>query len=215
MATNGSPYDNGGGPFVHAWDFGNVQDFDGGSAGTGAIFDSGLRVSAKFWQTYLLGWHTTLKFPTSDSTSLGIGTFLQNFTGGTISINSSTSATALRAGSDNQSTTVSDPITNSPGTFTLTKVGTGTLTLNSSAEHLHRRHDRSGRRAREPPAREQRRQHHRRHAAGARQLADAAEPPVRQQRVRQPARRRSRSPTTAARSACASTTARSTSATTT
>ncbi len=32
LAALGSPFDNGGGPYVHSWDFGNVQDFDGGSA---------------------------------------------------------------------------------------------------------------------------------------------------------------------------------------
>ncbi len=31
--VNGSPYDNGGGFYVHAWDFGDVQDFDGAPPG--------------------------------------------------------------------------------------------------------------------------------------------------------------------------------------
>ena len=41
MAEHGSPYDNGGGPFVHGWDYGEVQDFAGGAVGRCAIFVTG------------------------------------------------------------------------------------------------------------------------------------------------------------------------------
>src|SRR5262245_42275783 len=55
MAVNGSPYDNGGSAWAHWWDYGYVQDFDGGSIGNCAIFDTGHRVQMGFWQTYLQG----------------------------------------------------------------------------------------------------------------------------------------------------------------
>jgi len=82
MAVNGSPYDNGGTPWAHSWDYGYVQDFDGGSIGRCAIFDTGHRVAMGFWQTYLVGSnHTHLKFPTSEEYSYGSGT-RQDFQGG-------------------------------------------------------------------------------------------------------------------------------------
>ena len=84
MAQNGSPYDNGGGPFAHYWDYGYVQDYTGGS-GTGggpcAIFDTGFRVAQGFWKTYLAGNHTRLKFPTSGEYAIAGGT-RQDFQGG-------------------------------------------------------------------------------------------------------------------------------------
>ncbi|MBP3964156.1 hypothetical protein [Paenibacillus lignilyticus] len=85
MATNGSPYDNGGSAYVHYWDYGYVQDYDGGSIGPSAIMTSGsgtFQVRNGFWQTYLQGTnHTYLQFPTSDEFAYGSGT-RQNFQGG-------------------------------------------------------------------------------------------------------------------------------------
>jgi len=81
MATHGSAYDNGGTAWAHMWDYGYVQDFDGGSIGKCAIFDTGHRVAMGFWQTYLQGYHTYLRFPTSDEYGFGSGT-RQDFQGG-------------------------------------------------------------------------------------------------------------------------------------
>jgi len=82
MAASGSPYDNGGTAWAHWWDYGYVQDFDGGSVGKCAIFDTGYRVQMGFWQTYLQGNnHQYLRFPTSDEFGWGGGT-RQNFQGG-------------------------------------------------------------------------------------------------------------------------------------
>jgi hypothetical protein len=82
LAANGSPYDNGGTAWAHWWDYGYVQDFDGGNIGKCAIFDTGYRVQMGFWETYLQGSnHTHLRFPTSDEFPFGAGT-RQNFQGG-------------------------------------------------------------------------------------------------------------------------------------
>jgi hypothetical protein len=82
MAANGSPYDNGGSAWVHAWDYGNVQDIDGGSVGRGCIFDTGHRVIHGFWTAYLQGSnHTHLRFPLNDEYAWGSGT-RQDFQGG-------------------------------------------------------------------------------------------------------------------------------------
>jgi hypothetical protein len=82
LAANGSPYDNGGTAWAHWWDYGYVQDFDGGSVGRCAIFDTGYRVQSGFWTTYLQGNnHNILRFPTSDEFASGSGT-RQNFQGG-------------------------------------------------------------------------------------------------------------------------------------
>ena len=82
MPVHGSPYDNGGTAWAHFWDYGYVQDFDGGSIGQCAIFDTGHRVAMGFWQTYLQGSnHTYLRFPTSDEYGYGSGT-RQDFQGG-------------------------------------------------------------------------------------------------------------------------------------
>lgn len=82
MAVNGSPYDNGGTAWAHLWDYGYVQDFDGGSIGRCAIFDTGFRVAQGFWTTYLQGSnHTRLRFPTSGEYAFGAGT-RQDFQGG-------------------------------------------------------------------------------------------------------------------------------------
>ena len=82
MAPNGSPYDNGGTAWAHWWDYGYVQDFDGGSIGPCAIFDTGFRVQMGFWQTYLQGDnHSRLRFPSSDEYSHAGGT-RQDFQGG-------------------------------------------------------------------------------------------------------------------------------------
>lgn len=82
VAIFGSPYDNGGGPWAHYWDFGYVQDFDGGRAGRGAIFDTGHGVGHDFWVTYLQGNnHSILKFPTSEEYAYQGGT-RQDFQGG-------------------------------------------------------------------------------------------------------------------------------------
>ena len=82
MSVHGSPYDNGGTAWAHWWDYGYVQDFDGGSIGQCAIFDTGHRVAMGFWQTYLQGGnHSYLRFPTSDEYGYGAGT-RQDFQGG-------------------------------------------------------------------------------------------------------------------------------------
>jgi hypothetical protein len=82
MAVNGSPYDNGGTAWAHWWDYGYVQDFDGGSVGQCAIFDTGYRVQMGFWQTYLQGGnHHYLRFPVNDEYGWGGGT-RQDFQGG-------------------------------------------------------------------------------------------------------------------------------------
>lgn len=82
MAVNGSPYDNGGTAWAHWWDYGYVQDFDGGNVGPCAIFDTGFRVQMGFWTTYLQGDnHTRLRFPTSDEYGYAGGT-RQDFQGG-------------------------------------------------------------------------------------------------------------------------------------
>ena len=82
VATNGSPYDNGGTPWAHYWDYGYVQDFDGGNIGRCAIFDTGHRVQMGFWTTYLQGGnHTYLRFPITEEYGWGGGT-RQDFQGG-------------------------------------------------------------------------------------------------------------------------------------
>jgi hypothetical protein len=85
IATNGSPYDNGGTAFVHWWDYGNIQDFDGGSTGPNAIMSSSsgtFQVRSGFWQTYLQGAnHNQLQFPTNDEYGWNGGT-RQDFQGG-------------------------------------------------------------------------------------------------------------------------------------
>jgi hypothetical protein len=79
-ATWGSPYDNGGTAWAHWWDYGYVQDFDGGSIGRGAIFDTGRSVIRGFWSVYL-NYHTYLRFPVTDEYAWGAGT-RQDFQGG-------------------------------------------------------------------------------------------------------------------------------------
>lgn len=81
MAVHGSPYDNGGSAWAHYWDYGYVQDFDGGSLGASAIFDTGHRVALGFWQVYLSGYHSRLRFPTSEEYPSGSGV-RQDFQGG-------------------------------------------------------------------------------------------------------------------------------------
>ncbi|REE66993.1 hypothetical protein A8990_1452 [Paenibacillus taihuensis] len=85
MATNGSPYDNGGSAYVHYWDYGYVQDYDGGSIGASCIMTSAsgtFQVRSGFWETYLQGSnHSYLQFPTGDEFAYGAGT-RQNFQGG-------------------------------------------------------------------------------------------------------------------------------------
>lgn len=80
--ANGTPYDNGGTIYAHWWDYGYVQDFRGGSIGPNIIFDTGHRVQASFFNTYLSGNnHSILRFPTSDEYGYGAGT-RQDFQGG-------------------------------------------------------------------------------------------------------------------------------------
>jgi hypothetical protein len=75
MAVHGSPYDNGGTAWAHWWDYGYVQDFDGGSIGRCAIFGTGHRVAQGFWTAYLQGNnHNLLRFPVSGEYSFGAGT---------------------------------------------------------------------------------------------------------------------------------------------
>lgn len=78
----GKPYDNGGGVYAHKWDFGYVQDFEGGATGNGAIFETGHGVAHDFWKTYLEGDnHKRLKFPKSEEYPYQDGT-RQDFKGG-------------------------------------------------------------------------------------------------------------------------------------
>lgn len=78
----GSPSDNGGSAWAHWWDYGYVQDFDGGNFGKLAIFDTGYRVQLGFWRKYLEeSNHTKLKFPKSDEFPFN-GGVRQNFQGG-------------------------------------------------------------------------------------------------------------------------------------
>jgi hypothetical protein len=72
----GNPYDNGGTPLVHKWDFGPVQDFRGGQLGSLIVFDSadslGYCVRGPFWETLLAGNnHMDLEFPLGDQFSTG------------------------------------------------------------------------------------------------------------------------------------------------
>jgi len=74
LAVDGSPFDHGGTAWVHWWDYGYVQDYDGGSIGPCAIFDTGHRVAGDFWQVYLQGNnHPFLRFPVSEEYAWGAG----------------------------------------------------------------------------------------------------------------------------------------------
>jgi len=72
----GRPYNNGGGEWVHRWEYGWTQDMTGGGGGTGALMqpdvagDKAFWVHGSIWQTYLsgggAGW---LGYPLSDEYS--------------------------------------------------------------------------------------------------------------------------------------------------
>ena len=75
-AAMGNPYDNGGTAWVHNWDFGPVQDYNGGSLGRMVVFNTadGTACSARgnFYET-ALQYHLALEFPLSDQFFTGIG----------------------------------------------------------------------------------------------------------------------------------------------
>ncbi len=78
----GSPFDNGGGVYAHMWDYGYVQDFNGGTIGKGTIFDTGHSLAYGFWNKYMEGDnHFKLKFPISEEYPYASGT-RQDFQGG-------------------------------------------------------------------------------------------------------------------------------------
>lgn len=72
----GNPYDNGGSAWVHKWDFGPVQDYDGGEFGRMVVFDTadgaGRAARGNFWRV-ALDHHNTLEFPLTDQTFTGAG----------------------------------------------------------------------------------------------------------------------------------------------
>lgn len=85
-AKMGNPYDNGGTAFVHNWDYGPVQDFDGGDLGRMTVFDAsdgvGYCVRGDFWQAIVSGSnHPNLEFPLGDQFFTGVGN-KQFFEGG-------------------------------------------------------------------------------------------------------------------------------------
>jgi hypothetical protein len=84
MANFGSPFDNGGGPWVHWWDYGYVQDVEGGAYGPAIIMDGSpgtYFINYGFRTAYLSGSnHSTCEFPTDNAYSYGSGT-RQDFQG--------------------------------------------------------------------------------------------------------------------------------------
>ena len=88
-AALGNPIDNGGSAWVHNWDFGPVQDYDGGTLGPTIVFDSsdGLAYCASgVFRAAVLANHSALEFPLTDSFSTGSGE-RQNFEGGYVTWN--------------------------------------------------------------------------------------------------------------------------------
>ena len=85
-ARMGNPYNNGGTAWVHNWDYGPVQDYDGGDLGRMTIFDSadgtGCAVRGSFWQALFSGSnHPDLEFPLGGQFFTGAGD-KQYFEGG-------------------------------------------------------------------------------------------------------------------------------------
>jgi len=93
-ANVGNPYNNGGTAWVHNWDYGPVQDYDGGSFGRMIIFDasdgSAYAVRDPFLSVILAN-HTALEFPLGDQFSTGSG-LRQNFEGGYVTWTSASGA---------------------------------------------------------------------------------------------------------------------------
>jgi uncharacterized protein with LGFP repeats len=99
----GSPYDNGGGPYVHWWGDGVVQDFNGGAGGGGAIlrkngFATAYFVHGGIWAKYLglggvgfagLGWPISDEGEAYQSVVTGATARYNRFEGGTINYHSS------------------------------------------------------------------------------------------------------------------------------
>jgi hypothetical protein len=82
----GNPFNNGVTAFVHNWEFGPVQDFDGGELGPMTVFDSadafGYSVRGAFWETMISGNnHSDLEFPLGEQFFTGTGE-AQYFEGG-------------------------------------------------------------------------------------------------------------------------------------
>lgn len=87
----GNPYDNGGTPWVHDWDFGPVQDYDGGDLGRMTVFDSsdGSAYCARgpFFDAAIAN-HQALEFPLQDQALTGTS-YKQRFDGGYVTWNQS------------------------------------------------------------------------------------------------------------------------------
>ena len=80
----GNPYDNGSGAWVRNWDYGNVQDYDGGNLGKMLVCDSSDGIAYSIQSNFLSAAqasHTTLEFPLGDQFFTGSG-YKQNFEGG-------------------------------------------------------------------------------------------------------------------------------------
>lgn len=77
-ALMGSPFDNGSGAWVYKWDFGPVQDYEGGLFGRMIVFDSSEKdniayaVRGNFYPAIFTN-HSTLEFPLSDQFFTGVG----------------------------------------------------------------------------------------------------------------------------------------------
>lgn len=83
-ASMGNPYNDDGTAWVHSWDFGPVQDYDGGTGGKMMVFDAsdGRAYSVREpFLTVVNTNHAALEFPLSDQFSAGNG-LKQSFEGG-------------------------------------------------------------------------------------------------------------------------------------
>ncbi|MDH7601240.1 MAG: hypothetical protein QHI38_03730 [Armatimonadota bacterium] len=80
----GNPVDNGLTAWVHNWDFGPAQDYDGGTLGPTVVVDSADGTGVGVWgvfRTAMLDNRQALEFPLGDQFSTGSGA-RQNFEGG-------------------------------------------------------------------------------------------------------------------------------------
>ena len=72
----GNPINNGGSAWVHNWDFGPVQDYDGGTVGPAIVVDSANGTGCGVWgdfRTAMMASHAALEFPLGDRFSTGPG----------------------------------------------------------------------------------------------------------------------------------------------
>ena len=80
----GNPVDNGLSAWVHNWDFGPAQDYDGGTLGPTVVVDSADGIGCGVWgvfRTAMLENRQALEFPLGDQFSTG-SLLRQNFEGG-------------------------------------------------------------------------------------------------------------------------------------